>query len=225
MSNRTAHGSKLPDKFADAVGCHRTGQKTGSSAKGGSKNGSSSKSRSSMIKNSGRKGKSSVPKSNDPRKKFGSADADALHTSCKTPQVMKLIESDKRENLVIMAGKSRVPEQLRGRESLSRVMRRGLGEEFSDVDDTVVVNLTEIAIENEAPEILDRFNACSCDKCVEVFSQKIAEKVPARFARISRSHRSGSRELSERLLPMRKIVVSEMIRELICDKRRCFHDE
>ncbi len=213
MSNRTAHGSKLPDSLAEAVGCPRPSySKTAGSA---------------AQKKSGRDRKKPSSKGNVSRKKdkFSDIAADGIHTSCKTPQVMKLIESDKKNNLVIMAGKSRVPEQLRGRESLSRVMRRGLGEEFSDVDDTTVVNITEIAIEYEAAEILDRFNACSCDKCVEVFSRRIAEKVPARFARISKSHRNGSRELEERVLPMRKIVLSEMIRELICDKRRCFHDE
>lgn len=144
----------------------------------------------------------------------------------KTPQVMRLVEQNKDSaNPVIMAGKSRVPKQLRGREPLSRLMRAELGEEFSDREDSVVVNLTEAAIEYEAPEILDRFNACSCHKCVEVFSRKISEKVPARFARINKTARSGQRELRERMEPVRKIVLSEMIRELIGNKKRCFHDE
>ncbi len=144
----------------------------------------------------------------------------------KTPQVMRLIEQNKDSaNPVILAGKSRVPKQLRGREPLSRLMRAELGEEFSDREDSVVVNLTEAAIEYEAPEILDRFNACSCHKCVEVFSRKISEKVPARFARINKTARSGQRELRERMEPVRKIVLSEMIKELIGNKKRCFHDE
>lgn len=214
MSNRTARGSKLPDSFADALGCPRPS--------------SSKKAKAASSPKTGREVKKSPSKpNNDIRKKAKSADISegGTHTSLKTPQVMKLIENDKDSNLVIMAGKSRIPEQLRGRESLSRMMKRGLGEEFSDVDDTTVVNITELAIEYEAAEILDRFNACSCDKCVEVFSQRIAAKVPARFARISKSHRNGSRELAERVLPMRKIVLSEMIRELICNKTRCFHNE
>ncbi len=210
MSNRTPRGSKLPDRFADAVGCPRVGKsKIGGSA---------------VVKRSTHDGKKILSKQGDAHRKPKPDDAD-VHASCKTPQVMKLIERDSSDNLVIMAGKSRVPEQLRGRESLSKVMKRGLGEEFSDAEDTTVVNLTELAIEYEAAEILDRFNACSCDRCVEVFSRKIAEKVPARFARISTSRRSGSRELSDRMIPVRKTVVSAMIRELICDKRRCFHDE
>ncbi len=213
MSNRAARGSKLPDRLADAVGCPRP-----SSSKTG---------RSSATPKTGSSSKKQASKASVQRKKANPAElsADGIHSSCKTPQVMKLIESDKNSNLVIMAGKSRVPDQLRGRESLSRMMRRGLGEEFSDADDTTVVNITELAIEYEAAEILDRFNACSCDKCVEVFSKRIAERVPARFARISKSHRNGSRELAERVLPMRKTVLSEMIRELICNKQRCFHDE
>lgn len=213
MSERTSHSSKLPDRLAQAVGCPRP---------------ASSKKQVSSAKGRAGGGKRSAPKPAAPRKKAGSAaDAadDGLHTSCKTPQVMKLIESDKKNNLVIMAGKSRVPGQLRGRESLSRMMRRGLGEEFTDAEDTTVVNITELAIEYEAAEILDRFNACSCDRCVEVFSRRIAERVPARFARVSNSHRNGSRELAERVQPMRKVVLSEMIRELINNKSRCFHND
>ena len=121
--------------------------------------------------------------------------------SNKTPQVLKLLEQDKSaSNPVILAGKSRIPRQLSGRGPL--------------------------AIEYQAPEILDRFNACSCDRCVEEFSHIIAERVPVRFARISKaSQYRGSPELTERMEPVRKKVLSEMIRELIGNKKRCFHDE
>lgn len=151
-------------------------------------------------------------------------------TGCKTPQVLKLVEKDPgKGNQVIMAGKSRIPEQLRGREPLSRIMKRDLGadlgEQFADSQDTIVVNITELAIEYEAPAVLDRFNACSCDKCVEVFSRKISESVPARFARVNKfTHRTPTRELRERVEPMRRVVLSAMIRELIGNKKRCFHD-
>lgn len=147
--------------------------------------------------------------------------------SNKTPQVMRLLEQDKSSsNPVILAGKSRIPRQLSGREPLSRLLKREMGEEFSDIDGTVVVNLTQLAIEHEAPVILDRFNACSCDKCVEVFSCAVAKRVPVRFARIRKaSQRQGSRELTERMEPVRKTVLTEMIRELIGNKKRCFHDD
>ena len=150
-----------------------------------------------------------------------------LERSNKTPQVMRLLEVDKSaSNPVILAGKSRIPRQLSGREPLSRLLKREMGEEFSEIDGTVVVNLTQLAIEYEAPLILDRFNACSCDKCVEVFSRVIAERVPVRFARISKAaQKRGSRELTERMEPVRKKAISEMIRELIGNKKRCFHDE
>ncbi len=172
----------------------------------------------------GRKPRSPETKSRSPKKV---EEVKTDNSGNKTPQVMRLVEQDKYAvNPVILAGKSRVPKQLRGREPLSRLMRMNLGDEFDDrSEDSVVVNLTEAAIEYEAPEILDRFNACSCHKCVEVFSRMISEKVPARFARINKSARSGSRELRERMEPVRKIVLSEMIRELIGNKKRCFHDE
>lgn len=172
----------------------------------------------------GRKPRSPEVKPKAPKK---AAEARVDNSGNKTPQVMRLVEQNKNAvNPVILAGKSRVPKQLRGREPLSRVMRMDIaGELIEREEDSVVVNLTEAAIEYEAPEILDRFNACSCHKCVEVFSRRISEKVPARFARINRSARSGSRELRERMEPVRKIVLSEMIRELIGNKKRCFHDE
>ena len=145
----------------------------------------------------------------------------------KTPMVLKLLEQDKSSsNPVILAGKSRIPRQLSGREPLSRILKREMGADFSDIDGTVVVNITQMAIEFLAPEILDRFNACSCDKCVEEFSHIIAERVPVRFARISKgSQYRGSHELTERMEPARKMVLSEMIKELIGNKKRCFHDE
>lgn len=174
----------------------------------------------------GRKPRSPETKHGSPKKQKKSDEIVPEKSGNKTPQVMRLVEYDKNAvNPVILAGKSRVPKQLRGREPLSRLMRADLGE-FSDMsEDSVVVNLTEAAIEYEAPEVLDRFNACSCHKCVEVFSRIISEKVPARFARINRSARSGSRELRERMEPVRRIVLSEMVRELIGNKKRCFHDE
>lgn len=138
--------------------------------------------------------------------------------SCKTPQVMKLIEDDSDE-LVIYAGKGRVPRLLRGRESLSRLSRRSAAE-----NEIEVVNITELVIKHEAADILDRFNACSCEKCVEVFSEIISQRIPVRYARISRSE-LGLNVLPERAVPMRKAVHSEMIRELICNKKRCFHDK
>lgn len=147
--------------------------------------------------------------------------------SNKTPQVMRLLELDESSsNPVILAGKSRIPRQLSGREPLSRLLRREIGDDFSDMDGTVVVDLTRLAIDHEAPLVLDRFNACSCDKCVEEFSRIILPRVPMRFARISKaSQHRDSRELTERMEPVRKIVLSEMIRELIGNKKRCFHDE
>lgn len=169
-------------------------------------------------------GVKSAPKKTRKKKSSEEAAHDGSH---KTPQVMKLLEQNKSaSNPVILAGKSRIPRQLSGREPLSRIMKREMSGDFFDVEDTVVVNLTQLAIENEAPAILDRFNACSCEKCVEVFSAAISQRIPARFARISKTaQRRGSHELTERLEPSRKAVISEMIRELIGNKKRCFHNE
>ena len=194
-----------------------------------------SRTRKSSAKSSERKKKPAVHKAKPAVKSKPAVKAKAkqektaeikLERTNKTPQVMRLIEQNNSANPVILAGKSRIPRQLSGREPLSRMLKRELGEEFHDVEGTVVVNLTQLAIEYAAPEILDRFNACSCDKCVEEFSRIIIPRVPMRFARIKKaSQHRGSRELTERIEPVRRIVLSEMIKELIGNKKRCFHDE
>lgn len=165
-------------------------------------------------------------------KNIGISDNESLQqisearSACKTPQVMKLVEQSLDVNPVLLAGKSRIPSKLRGKQSLTRIMRGGLGDEFRDDEGTVVVNITELAIEWEAPVVLDRFNACSCDKCVEIFSRIIAEKVPVRFARVNKNGRDlSNRELAQRVEPMRKTVVSQMTRELIGSRKRCFHND
>ncbi len=151
---------------------------------------------------------------------------DESRSSCKTPQVMKLVEPIKGKNPVIVAGKSRIPGQLKGREPLSRMLKREVRDDSFDPEDSEVVNITELAIRYEAPQILDRFNACSCEKCVEVFSGIIIGKVPARYARISKGKIGiRSRELYGKVEPMKKIVQTAMIRELIGSRKRVFHDK
>lgn len=151
---------------------------------------------------------------------------ESIRRSSKTPQVLRLVTDSKKEkNPVLAVGKSRIPVQLRGREPLSRIIHQGIEAQSLDSDDKIVVNITELAIEQEAPKILDRFNACSCNKCVEFFSKIISAKVPAQYARISKSAIHRPLELTERVEPARKKVIAQMIRELIGNKKRCFHDE
>ncbi len=169
-----------------------------------------------------KKSKSESEVSGSTEDKSSEQDSSEVRSGCKTRQVMKLIEGEK-DNLVVFAGKSRVPNLLRGRESLSAMIRRNAAGS-SEYDDTEVVNITELVIRHEAAAILDRFNACSCEKCVNVFSNMIAERIPVRYARISRAE-LDSGELPERAVPMRQVVLPEMIRQLIYNKKRCFHDE
>lgn len=163
------------------------------------------------------------------RKKAGGTalkESDESAVSCKTPQVMRLISDDSFTNPVIAAGKSRIPTRLRGREPLSSALKRQLHGEPLEQGEAEVVNLTEIAVKYEAPLILDRFNACSCEKCVKIFSEMVLTKVPARFARITKSSpEARARELNNRVEPVRKTVQVAMIRELIGCKKRLFHNE
>ena len=156
--------------------------------------------------------------------------ANEKSVSSKTPQVMRLVEKNTKVNPGILAGKSTVPRQLRGREPLSKLMKRDTPSTYFENEDVEVVNISELAIKLEAPEILDRFNACSCSKCVAVFTEKVSQKVQPRFARVARRGSMGNNnarmsELYGRVEQMRKVVLPEMIREIIGSKKRWFHDE
>lgn len=153
--------------------------------------------------------------------------------SSKTPQVLKLVQPHgDYVNPVIVAGKSSIPKQLRGVEPLSRIMRREakavLGEDITGLpeenEEVVTINLTAVAIAENAAEILRRFNACDCEKCVSALTKLVEEKVPARFVRISRSAAENG-ELDEQKEPTKKAVVAQMIRVLMGNKKRSFHEE
>lgn len=167
-----------------------------------------------------------LKKSGAASKKYHKKSSDDSGISCKTPQVMKLVAEDNGENAVIAAGKSRIPARLKGREPLSKMVKREMHGDIYEPSEVEVVNLTELAVKYEAPQILDRFNACSCEKCVAVFSEMVLKKLPARFARITKTKLGiRSRELSGRVEPVREMVQITMIRELIRSRKRIFHDE
>lgn len=167
-----------------------------------------------------------LKKSGAVSKKYRKKPSDDSGISCKTPQVMKLVAEDNGENAVIAAGKSRIPARLKGREPLSKMVKREMHGDIYEPSEVEVVNLTELAVKYEAPQILDRFNACSCEKCVAVFSEMVLKKLPARFARITKTKLGiRSRELNGRVEPVREMVQITMIRELIRSRKRIFHDE
>lgn len=149
---------------------------------------------------------------------------EAAEPSSKTPHVMKLVEQkNDMINPTIMAGKSSIPRRLRGLEPLSRIIKREAEEVFGG--DTETYNLTALVIEEHAPEILRRFNACDCEICVETLSRLTAEMVPARFAKLRRS--TVERDLEEvRQLkdPLRRPVTSHMVRLVMQNKKRSYHD-
>lgn len=147
--------------------------------------------------------------------------------SSKTPQVMKLVEPHGDVvNPVIIAGKSSIPKQLRGVAPLSKILRKealGLGIDISD-DEMVTVNLTEIVIKENAEELLRRFNACDCDRCVAALCEITAQQVAACFVKTTKSAlAAGLREFAEQKEQQKKIVISQMIRQLMGNKKRSFH--
>lgn len=153
--------------------------------------------------------------------------------SSKTPHVMKLVSDDRPVNPVVIAGKSRIPKQLRGIEPLSRIMRRDseilLGAEEpaeQDEEPVVTVNLTETVIRDTVSETLRRFNACGCEKCAGALARMVADDVPARFVDIPQSGAENpAHSVPEQYEPIRREVLAKMIRILMGNKKRSFHDE
>lgn len=171
--------------------------------------------------------KGQVQKSKKPAKKRNTAEKSV---SSKTPQVMRLVEKKPEVSPAALGGKGAVPRQLRGREPLSKLLKReSTPMRFENGEDVEIVNISELAIKLEAPEILDRFNACSCSKCVAIFSEMVSQKVAPRFARVPKSKTLNSgahiNELYGRVEQMRKVVIPEMVREIMGKKKRWFHDE
>ncbi len=236
---------------ARLVSDEKTG-KAGKSAKS-AKSGKTGKTAESAVKNSrgsnspaegaegktGGKGKKGAAEAKPKSAKKTEADAkkQPLHEetpTIKTPSVMKLIENAAfAENQVIAAGKSRIPRKLRGIEPLSRVIRREAEAESAAeaVQNSPMVrrNLTGMIIEAEAPEILKRFNACDCGRCCSELVRLTEAEMPARYVTIPELADIGYSGFSdnEKLLieSVKKTAVSVMIRLMIGNKRRNFHNE
>ena len=145
--------------------------------------------------------------------------------SSKTPQVMKLVQQrNDMVNPTIMAGKSSIPRQLRGLEPLSRIMKREAEEVFGG-DEAETYNLTALVIDEHAAEILKRFNACDCELCVETLARLTAEVVPARFAKLrKRDVEREAPEVKQLKEPLQKTVTSRMVRLVMQNKKRSYHD-
>lgn len=168
------------------------------------------------------------PKKTTSRKSRAKSDPDVRggEQSSKTPQVMKLVEQKAdMVNPTILAGKSSIPRRLRGLEPLTRIMKRDAAEIFGADGETETYNLTALVIEDNAREILRRFNACDCNICVEKLSQLTAEEVPARFAKLSKKAvEYNVSEVQELKAPLKKAVTSRMIRLVMQNKKRSYHD-
>lgn len=163
-----------------------------------------------------------------PSQKKGAAirPAERTEPSSKTPQVMRLVEQPlDAVNPTILAGKSSIPRKLRGLEPLSRIIRRESEATYDPDEEPVTYNLTALVIDDHAAEILRRFNACDCDICIEGLSSLAAESVPARFAKLKRSSvERRAPEIEELKEPLRKKVTQQMIRLVMQNKKRSYHD-
>ena len=88
-------------------------------------------------------------------------------------------------------------------------------------------DLTEMVIQQNAPEILRRFNACDCEKCMSELARLTAEEIPARYMKMPELADLNWNGFSsdERMLidSLKKNAVTVMIRLMIANKKRNFH--
>ncbi len=169
------------------------------------------------------KAKSEKPKA--PAKRSAKK-AETIGESSKTPQVMRLVEQrSDMVNPTILAGKSSIPRKLRGLEPLTKIMKRDAETMFGIDEEAETFNLTALVIDDHAAAILRRFNACDCEMCIERLSQLTADSVPARFVKLKRrSVERKSAEVEELKAPLKRMVTSRMIRLVVQNKKRSFHD-
>lgn len=171
----------------------------------------------------GGKAPAKKPATKKPSKK---ADKVGGEASSKTPQVMRLVEQrNDMVNPTILAGKSSIPRKLRGLEPLTKIMKRDAETVFGSDEEAETFNLTALVIDDHAAQILRRFNACDCELCIERLSQLTADSVPARFVKLKkRSVERKAAEVEELKSPLRRAVTSRMIRLVMQNKKRSFHD-
>lgn len=159
------------------------------------------------------------------RKTTAAKEQKSAEPSSKTPQVMKLVQQrNDMVNPTIMAGKSSIPSKLRGLEPLSRIMKREADAVFGG-DEPETYNLTALVIEDNAADILRRFNACDCELCIETLSRLTSEVVPARFVKLKKQDvERNAPEVKKLKTPLKKTVTSRMVRLVMQNKKRSFHD-
>lgn len=173
------------------------------------------------------KAEAKAPAKKPAAKKSGKkADKVGSEASSKTPQVMRLVEQrNDMVNPTILAGKSSIPRKLRGLEPLTKIMKRDAETVFGSDEEAETFNLTALVIDDHAAQILRRFNACDCELCIERLSQLTADSVPARFVKLKkRSVERKAAEVEELKAPLKRTVTSRMIRLVMQNKKRSFHD-
>ncbi len=172
------------------------------------------------------KRKASKPKENKNTKKTVEKTEKQPDTTSKTPQVMRLVEQKlDMVNPTILAGKSSIPRKLRGIEPLTRIMKREMEGIIDTDEEAITYNVTALVIDDHVAEILRRFNACDCEICIEQLSSLTAESVPARFAKLKKSSVDrNSPEVQELKEPLKRKVTSQMIRLVMQNKKRSYHD-
>lgn len=175
--------------------------------------------------------------------------------SSKTPQVMRLVDNTGDNfNPIIAAGKSHIPKKNRHNAPLSKIMKAMYSESenkrlYDDLrqneigrdmyvhdgelmmytvgEDKISVNIISVLLAEMVPEVLERFNFCDCALCRERLSEIALDELPAKFVRIhkNKSEKEKDAELQKHKKGSRQSVARALVKHIMPNKKRHFHDE
>lgn len=166
---------------------------------------------------------------------------------------MRLVDSTKSDfNPIICAGKSRMPRRMNAplskvmktmyQESESRMLYEELRENeigkdmyvhdgelmmYTVGDDKLSVNIISVLLAELVPEVLERFNFCDCQLCREKVSALALDELPAKFVRIhkNKSEKEKAAELEKHKDASRQLVARTLVKIIMPNKKRYFHDD
>lgn len=88
--------------------------------------------------------------------------------------------------------------------------------------DRITIDINRIILDDMLDEVLERFNTCHCDKCKEKLSELVLEKVPVKILTVSPGEEKSV--IDSYCEYTRKEISSELVKIIVQNKRRPFHD-
>ncbi len=134
--------------------------------------------------------------------------------SSKTPHVMSLINSNP------SGSNPYLPIDARRRRE-ANLAHRNTVRDNGEVSKKVTLDINRMVIGELLEDTLERFNTCHCEKCRSVAEKLLLGSVSVRIVTVSGN---GKRQTDEYFNCARKEIYSALVKLIIKNKRRPFHD-